>query len=124
MELTRVVLPTPGPPAITSTLEARATRTAPRWLSASASFVRCSTQGMALSASIVGHGSFSGRQRLELFGDLPLSPIEPGEEDATAAIEVVGDYVTAFDLETERRFDELGRHFEQCLSERDQLFGR
>jgi hypothetical protein len=45
MELTRVVLPTPGPPVITSTLEARAMRTASRWLSASASFVRCSTQG-------------------------------------------------------------------------------
>ena len=38
MELTRVVLPTPGPPVITSTLETRATRTASRWLSASASF--------------------------------------------------------------------------------------
>src|SRR5271165_7437346 len=26
-------------------------------------------------------------QRLELFGDLPLSPVEAGEEDATAALE-------------------------------------
>src|SRR6267378_2849198 len=30
--------------------------TASRWLSASASFVRCSTQGIALSASIAGQG--------------------------------------------------------------------
>jgi hypothetical protein len=42
-----IVLPTPGPPVITSTLETRATRTASFWLSASASFVRCSTQGIA-----------------------------------------------------------------------------
>jgi hypothetical protein len=52
MELTRVVLPMPAPPVITSTLEVRATRIASCWLSASTSFVRCSTQGMALSASM------------------------------------------------------------------------
>src|SRR5229473_2186238 len=57
-ELTSVVLPTPGPPVITSTLETRATRTASCWLSASASFVRSSTQGMALSASIAGQRGF------------------------------------------------------------------
>jgi hypothetical protein len=54
IELTRGVVPTPGPPVITSTLETRATRTASRWLSASASFVRCSIQSIALSASIAG----------------------------------------------------------------------
>src|SRR6267143_604953 len=58
------VLPTPGPPVITSTLETRATRTASRWLSASASFVRCSTQGMALSASIAGQGGFPSASAL------------------------------------------------------------
>ena len=55
-ELTSVVLPTPGPPVITSTFEASATRMASFWLSASASLVRCSTQGIALSASIWGQG--------------------------------------------------------------------
>ena len=54
----------------------------------------------------------SACERLELFGNLPLGPIEPGKEDATAAIEVIGDNSTAFELETERRFDELGWHFE------------
>ena len=38
--------------------------------------------------------------------------------------EPFGDYGTAFELKTERRFDEFAWHFEQCLSERDQLFGR
>src|SRR5277367_1509225 len=56
IELTSVVLPTPGPPVITSTFEASATRTAAIWLWASASFVCFSTQGIALSASINGQG--------------------------------------------------------------------
>ena len=67
---------------------------------------------------------FSDRERIELFGNLPLSPVEPGEEDATAALEVIGDYGTTFELEVERRFDELSRHFEQRLCERDELLGR
>ena len=69
-------------------------------------------------------GWSSDCQRVELFGNLPLSPVEPGEEDALAALEVVGNYGTTFELETQRSFDELGRHFEQRLSELDQLFGR
>ena len=40
------------------------------------------------------------------------------------ALEVIGDYGAAFELEAERRFDELSRDFEQRLSERDELFGR
>ena len=51
-ELTNVVLPTPGPPVMTSMLEASAARRARFWLSASTSLVRVSTQGIALSASI------------------------------------------------------------------------
>ena len=57
-ELTRVVLPTPGPPVMTIILEARAARSAVFWLSASASFVLCSTHGIALSTSITGQGGF------------------------------------------------------------------
>src|SRR5262252_7791428 len=55
-ELTSVVLPTPGPPVITSTLAPSATRMASFWLSASAIFVPPSTQGIALSALIRGRG--------------------------------------------------------------------
>jgi hypothetical protein len=58
IELTSVVLPTPGPPVITTTFEPSATRMASCWLSASASFVLFSTQGIALSASINGQGGF------------------------------------------------------------------
>jgi hypothetical protein len=49
--LTIVVLPTPGPPVMTSTLAVRASRIAAVWLSARASPTRFSTHGRALSGS-------------------------------------------------------------------------
>ena len=63
--LTIVVLPTPGPPVMTSTLAIRASRIAAIWLSARASPIRFSTHGRALSGSIQGHGSvpFASRVR-------------------------------------------------------------
>ncbi len=56
MEFTSVVLPTPGPPVITSTLAATAKRSASAWLGARASPVLRSTQGTARPASITGQG--------------------------------------------------------------------
>ena len=56
MALTSVVLPTPGPPVMTMTLEASAARTAAFWLSASVNPVLSSTHGIALSASMAGQG--------------------------------------------------------------------
>lgn len=53
---TSVVLPTPGPPVITMTLDTRAVRVAFFWLSAKARPVFPSTQGIALSAAISGQG--------------------------------------------------------------------
>jgi hypothetical protein len=55
--LTMVVLPTPGPPVMTSTLQIRASRMAAIWLSARAKPMCFSTQGKALSGSIRGQGS-------------------------------------------------------------------
>ena len=57
IELTIVVLPTPGPPVITETFEESAARTASAWPGARASPVLPSTQGRALSGSIWGQGS-------------------------------------------------------------------
>ena len=42
-------------------------------------------------------GRFSSRERLELFSNLPLGPVEASEEDATAALEVIGDYGAIFE---------------------------
>ena len=54
MALTRVVLPTPGPPVITMTFDETAFLTASRWLAARVTSSFCSIQGMALSASTSG----------------------------------------------------------------------
>src|SRR6266446_921444 len=62
-------------------------------------------------------------ERLEPFGDLPLGPVEAGEEDATVAFQVIGDYGATLELEAECRVDELYRYFEQRLWERDQFLG-
>src|SRR5690242_11383870 len=56
---------------ITSSFDASATRTASIWLSAGASFVRFSTQGIALSVSIDGQGAFRP-PALSAFRDLPF----------------------------------------------------
>jgi hypothetical protein len=55
--LTMVVLPTPGPPVMTSALLLSASRIASRWLSASVRRPRSSTHPTAFSASIDGQGS-------------------------------------------------------------------
>jgi hypothetical protein len=67
---------------------------------------------------------FSNSKRLERFGDLPFGPVEPCKENAPASLKVIGDYGAIYELEAQRCFDKLRRHFEQRLSKRDQLFGR
>jgi hypothetical protein len=56
MVWTSVVLPTPGPPVITSTLARSARRTASRWLSARVIPALRSAQGIARSGSTAGQG--------------------------------------------------------------------
>ena len=54
-ELTKVVLPTPGPPVITSTLLTSARLSAARWLAARDTLSFFSTHAIARSASMVDH---------------------------------------------------------------------
>ena len=54
MELTKVVLPTPGPPVMTTTRFSRTVFSASRWLGASVLLVRCWHQVTAFSKSIGG----------------------------------------------------------------------
>ena len=56
MALTSVVLPTPGPPVITSTFARSASRTASFWLSARLIPIFRSTQGIAFSGSTASQG--------------------------------------------------------------------
>ena len=54
IEFTTVVLPTPGPPVMTTTRFARTAFSASRWLGASVLPARCSHHATALSKSIGG----------------------------------------------------------------------
>ena len=58
-----VVLPTPGPPVMTSTFERSARRMASAWLAASSSPILPSTQDSALPASISGQGTAPDTRR-------------------------------------------------------------
>ena len=115
IELTRVVLPTPGPPVITSTLDTRATRTASRLALGERQLRPLLDPRDGLVGIDRRPGRASDGQRLELLGNLPLGPVEAGEEDAAAAIEIIGDDRAILKLQAERRLDELGRHLEQLL---------
>jgi hypothetical protein len=61
---------------------------------------------------------FSDCERLEAFPRFPARPWEAGEEDATVALKIIGDYRVVFELHAEGRFYELYRHFEPlCVNE-------
>ena len=66
MLFTRVVLPTPGPPVMTITLLASASRTASRWEAERVRPVSPSTQGIAFSATISPQGGAPGARRERL----------------------------------------------------------
>ena len=57
-------------------------------------------------------------------GDGALRPIQAGQKYTGRFANLVGDHRALLQLEIERSADELLRHLEQLLGERDQLFGR
>ena len=75
MALTSVVLPTPGPPVITSTFERSASRTASRWLAARIMPVFRSTQGMRLVRVDRGPGRAASGQPEQPLGDALLGAV-------------------------------------------------
>ena len=83
--LTIVVLPTPGPPVITSTFELSARRTAATWLSASVRPMCFSTHGKALSGSIQGHGERAICEPYQPIRNRALRPMQTGQEYDTAS---------------------------------------
>ena len=122
--LTMVVLPTPGPPVMTSTLDISASRIAATWLSA-----RCKTDALldprqGLVRIDPGPGQRAVRQPHQPLGDGALGPIQTGQKHAGRFADLVGDHRALGQFQIERRADQLLRHLEQLLGERDQLVGR
>ena len=113
IELTSVVLPTPGPPVITSTLLERAVRTASRWLAASCRPVRRSTHGIALAASIGGQGGPADSENPQSFGDGLLGPVQAREEHAATAFQQVGHDIAGLQLQRQRRRDQVVGNIQQ-----------
>jgi hypothetical protein len=107
-ELTSVVLPTPGPPVITSTFEPSAARMASLWLSASANLVRFSTQGIAFSASIDGQGGVPAVSARSFFGNLSFRAVQTGKKHAAPPVEIIGYHRAVLQFEVECGCDQLG----------------
>ena len=99
MALTMVVLPTPGPPVITSTLDISASLIAATWLSASARPMCFSTQGKALSGSIQGHGNVPLGQPGQPIRNGALRPVQTGQEHTRRLTDLVGDHGALLQLE-------------------------
>jgi len=98
-ELTRVVLPTPGPPVMTITLETSATRSA-AFLAVSESELRPLFDPRdGLIDFNGGPAGLSNGERLELLGDFALGSVKCRKEDATAAFEIVGHNGPTLELE-------------------------
>jgi hypothetical protein len=113
IEFTKVVLPTPGPPVITSNLEDSARRMASFWLSARWMESFCSTQGMALSASKAGRVRPARIKTLNLGGDRPLGVVQRCQEHAGPTFDGVGQQYLVGDFLSDRRFDDGFRDVEQ-----------
>src|SRR3954447_5608996 len=105
--LTIVVLPTPGPPVMTSTLEVSAKRIAAAWLSARDKPVLRSIHGNALSGSIWGQGSAPWARRRSLSANHLLRPVQPREEDAALLADCVRNHGPLDQLKFQRCLHQL-----------------
>ena len=119
-----VVLPTPGPPVMTSALLVSASRIASRWLSASVSPLRSSTQATAFQRIDRRPGKLAARNSEQPLGDGLLGAIEAREKHAVGLADPVGDHGAFGTLEIEGGPDQVRRGLEQALGERYQLLGR
>ena len=80
-----------------------------------------STHGMAFAASMAGQGRAPLHSALMRVGDRPFGPVQSGEEDATLAVDRVGDDLAILQLQIERGLDDPGRHLQQLDRHRHQL---
>jgi hypothetical protein len=69
-------------------------------------------------------GRAAGGERLQPLGDVALGLIQCREKDAASPVHFICHYRAARDLLGEGGLDEVGRHLEQCLGQRNQVFDR
>src|SRR6202030_3863557 len=121
--LTMVVLPTPGPPVMTRTLEISASRIAATWLSARASPIRCSIHGNAFGID-PWLWQRAIRKPCQPLGNGAFRPMQARQKHTRSIANPVGDHRALLQLEIEGGADELLRDLEQLLGKRYQLFRR
>jgi hypothetical protein len=113
MEFTRVVLPTPGPPVITSTLERVARRSASRWLGARDRPVLALHPGDGALHVDLGPGRRPKGEGPQPLRDGLLGPVQARQEHAGRALQRVRHHVTCLELQLERRLDQLRGYLDQ-----------
>ena len=123
MALTSVVLPTPGPPVITSSLERSARRTASRWLAASA--IPSSPRPRRSPRPLRSRARAGGRWPVAAAARrCPARPGAARPGTRRHAVDGVGHHRALGELQLERGVDHLGRDLEQLGGQRTQLVGR
>src|SRR5262249_42482587 len=121
MALTRVGLPTPGPPVVTRTLDGSASMTADLWLSANTRPVRCSNPGDRLVRIDPRPGQLAIPKLQQPVGDAALRPVQACQENAESIAHPVGNNRTVGQFEVERSADQILRDFEELLGKRHEL---
>ena len=105
-------------------MERRASRTASRWLSASAIFVLDLDPSQRRVRCDRGPGRAAFGQSQQALGDVALGPVQPRQEHAGTLIDGVGHNRALDELQLKRGVDHLRRDLEQLGGERTQLVGR
>ena len=114
IELTIVVLPTPGPPVITSTLDRSARRIAVHLALGERQAGLLLDPGHRLVGVDIGPGQLAVRPALQPLGDDLLGPVEPGQKDARGLADRVGDDGALGQFEVERGQDQILGDLEQA----------
>jgi hypothetical protein len=114
IELTIVVLPTPGPPVMTSALAVRVSRTAAVWLSARVRPVLAQPgQGLVWVDPGPRQGALGEGEQAICHG--AFGTMQAGEKDAGGFADPVGDRRFFLPLQVERGLDQPQWDFEQLL---------
>src|ERR1700693_1034936 len=121
MALTMVVLPTPGPPVMTSTLETRASLMAIAWLSARTSPTRCAIHGQRLIGIDPRPRERAIGEPMQPFGNDALGAMKPGQKDTGRFADAIGDDRAPSQLEIECGANQLQRHFKKSFRSRHQF---